>query len=67
AGWRAYQAQVVQWGRTHGEGTQVSESMPFPLKPGAAVICSRECYRCGTHGHTSQECPVPPGDMMRLD
>jgi len=65
-GHQAHQAQVTQWLTQHGESTHVDETTPYPLTPRTAPICSRECFKCGTHGHSGRQCPVPPGDTSRL-
>lgn len=66
SGRQAHQAQVTQWLTQHGEQTRVTESTPYPLTPGTATICSGECFKCGTHGHTGRTCPAQPGDVTRL-
>lgn len=65
AGNAAWLAQIIQWDSTHGgQNGRVTHQTPFPLKPGTAMICSGECFRCGTHGHNGSQCPIPPGEGL---
>ncbi|KAH7919476.1 hypothetical protein BV22DRAFT_1022939 [Leucogyrophana mollusca] len=58
AGRNAYTTQMQDWTTTHGD-IRVNENTPYPLRPGTAIVCSSECFRCGGHGHQSRECRVP--------
>ena len=51
AGRQAHRAQQADWMKTHGPGTRVIESTPYPLRPGTASINSGECFTCGFTGH----------------
>lgn len=51
AGRKAHQAQQTDWMNTHGPGTRITESTPYPLRPGTAPINSGECFTCGFTGH----------------
>ena len=51
AGRKAHQAQQADWMRVFGPGTRVTESTPYPLRPGTAPVNSGECYTCGFTGH----------------
>lgn len=50
-GRRAHQAQQAEWMRTHGPGTRITESTPYPLRPGTSPVNSGECFTCGFTGH----------------
>ena len=45
---------------------KITDQTPYPLKPGTATICLGECFRCGTHGHSGIDCPIPEVDGARL-
>lgn len=51
AGRKAHQAQQAEWMTTHGPGTRITESTPYPLRPGTAPVNSGECFTCGFTGH----------------
>jgi hypothetical protein len=51
AGKQAHQAQQADWARTHGVRAMVTESTPYPLRPGTLPVGSGECFTCGLAGH----------------
>lgn len=51
AGRKAHQAQQADWVKFYGMGTRVTESTPYPLRPGTAPVNSGECFTCGFTGH----------------
>jgi hypothetical protein len=51
AGRRAHQVQQAEWVKTHGLSTFVTESTPYPLRPGTLPVGSGECFTCGFTGH----------------
>lgn len=51
AGRQAHQAQQAEWMKTHGMGAFVTESTPYPLRPGTLPVGSGECFTCGFSGH----------------
>lgn len=59
AGNEAYHRQIADWNMLQGVGARPSATNPYPLRPGTAGLCSGECFRCGTHGHRSFNCPHP--------
>ena len=67
AGRRAYEQQRREWHDRNGD-RRADDTCPYPLTPGTAPICSKECYKCGktpaqgTRPHTARECmetPIP--------
>ncbi|KIM61381.1 hypothetical protein SCLCIDRAFT_122037 [Scleroderma citrinum Foug A] len=65
-GQKTYANQLADWAAKHGAFTRITEDTPYPLKPGTAMICSGECFHCGTHGHSSFKCPTEDHDESRL-
>ena len=51
AGRQAHRAQQAEWVKTHGVNAYVTESTPYPLRPGTAPVGSGECFTCGFSGH----------------
>jgi hypothetical protein len=51
SGRQAHQAQQAEWARTNGLGARVTESTPYPLRPGTLPVDSGECFTCGFTGH----------------
>lgn len=62
----AYDEQLKQWFTKYGQTGRVTETTQFPLRPGSAMICSGECFKCGAHGHRSAECPVPETSQLPI-
>lgn len=50
-GRQAHQAQQADWVKTHGLQAFVTESTPYPLRPGTQPVGSGECFTCGLLGH----------------
>ena len=51
AGRQAHRAQQADWAKTNGPGTFITESTPYPLRPGTSAVGSGECFTCGLTGH----------------
>ena len=51
AGRQAHRAQQTEWVKTHGLNAFVTESTPYPLRPGTLPVGSGECFTCGLSGH----------------
>ena len=51
SGRQAHRAQQADWARTHGVNAMVTESTPYPLRPGTLPVGSGECFTCGFTGH----------------
>jgi hypothetical protein len=47
AGRAAHKAQQLAWAAQHGTNGWVSETTPYPLRPGTAPVNSGECFNCG--------------------
>jgi hypothetical protein len=50
-GRQAHQAQQTEWVKTHGFNGLVTDSTPYPLRPGTLPVGSGECFTCGFTGH----------------
>jgi hypothetical protein len=50
-GRQAHRAQQAEWVKTHGVNAFVTESTPYPLRPGTLPVGSGECFTCGFSGH----------------
>lgn len=61
----SHKAQQDEWAKTHGELAWVTESTPYPLRPGTAPVGSNECFACGMVGHTRPSCTVPKERQLR--
>lgn len=55
AGRKAHQAQQVDWMKTYGPGTRITESTPYPLRPGTAPVNTGECFTCSITGHLGRQ------------
>jgi hypothetical protein len=55
AGRLAHQAQQADWAKTHGLNAVVSETTPYPLRPGTLPVGSGECFTCGFLGHMGRK------------
>jgi hypothetical protein len=51
AGRQAHRAQQAEWIKTHGLTALVTETTPYPLRPGTCPVNSGECFTCGFLGH----------------
>ena len=65
-GQKTYVNQLADWATKHGAFMRIAEDTLYPLKLGTAMICSRECFHCGTHSHGSFKCPTEDHDESRL-
>lgn len=54
-GRQAHRAQQADWVKTHGIGAFVTESTPYPLRPGTLPVGSGECFTCGLSGHMGRK------------
>lgn len=54
-GRKAHQAQQADWARTHGLNAIVTDSTPYPLRPGTLPVGSGECFTCGASGHMGRK------------
>ena len=66
AGRQAHQAQQADWAKTHGPGTFITESTPYPLRPGTLPVGSNECFTCGFTGHLGRRDGRTCGDNRAL-
>jgi hypothetical protein len=66
AGQATYRCQLAQWLAIRAANDPVTCTTPVPLRLGTTVVCSRECYRCGTHGHRAALCLIPDGHVNQL-
>ncbi|KAJ3738156.1 hypothetical protein EV360DRAFT_77084, partial [Lentinula raphanica] len=64
AGREEYRRQVAAWEEKHGRDARVDHEKPFPLLPGGAKVCTGECFKCGTNGHVSSNCPLPTAQWV---
>jgi hypothetical protein len=55
AGRNAHGAQQADWAKTHGASAFVTESTPYPLRPGTLPVGSGECFTCGFSGHMGRK------------
>jgi hypothetical protein len=66
AGIAAYEEQLKQWFMKYGKDGRVNENTQFPLRPGSAIICSGECFKCRSHRHIAGACPAPETSQLVL-
>src|SRR5271168_4288091 len=54
AGRQAHRAQQAEWVKAHGLTALVTETTPYPLRPGTCPVNSGECFTCSLQGHLGQ-------------